>query len=102
MEFIILCLIALYVIVYRKNKGQNVYRFIINQATSVYDKYAPYSYKTVKESKDLKQEYTVRQYTIQTVIFFEELLYHGFTLYYTSIIYCLIAAVSFHTCIFKI
>ena len=95
MEFIILCLIALYVIVYRKNKGQNVYRFIINQATSVYDKYAPYSYKTVKEkAKDLKQEYTVRQYTIQTVIFSGGAFVISWLYFYNiiiSIIYCLIA-----------
>jgi len=95
MELIILCFITIYVIVYRRNKGQNVYRFIITQATNVYNKYAPYSFKTVSDkAKELKQEYTVRQYAIQVVIFAGGAFVVSWLYFYDliiSIVYCLIA-----------
>jgi hypothetical protein len=95
MELLILGLIALYVIVYRKNKGQNVYRFIVDQASFLYNKYAPYSYKIVSEKvKDLKQEYTIRQYTTQIVIFAGGAFVISWLYFYNiliSIVYCLIA-----------
>lgn len=95
MELLVLCFIALYVIVYRKNKGQNVYRFIIDQASSVYNKYAPYSFKSVStKAKELKQEYTVRQYTVQVLLFAGGAFVVSWLYFYNiviSIIYCLIA-----------
>ncbi|HHT38780.1 MAG TPA: hypothetical protein GXZ95_05190 [Mollicutes bacterium] len=98
MEFLILCLITIYVIVYRKNKGQNVYRFIVNQASSIYEKYAPYSFQSVREkAKELKQEYTIRQYTIQIVIFAGGAFVISWLYFYNiviSIIYCLVAISS--------
>lgn len=94
MELLILCLITLYVIVYRKNKGQNVYRFIVNQASSLYNKYAPYSYKIVKDKvRELKQEYTVRQYSTQIAIFAGGAFVISWLYFYNIIIsavYCLI------------
>lgn len=70
MELIILLLIALFVMIYRQYKGQNVYKFIVEQAGVVYDKFAPYSFKVVREkTKELGQEYTPRQYIMQVVIF---------------------------------
>ena len=70
MELIILLLIALFVIVYRKNTGDNVYKFFTSQVANVYNKYAPYSFKLVREkTKELGQEYTVRQYATQVVMF---------------------------------
>lgn len=98
MELLILCFITIYVIVYRRNKGQNVYRFIITQASSLYEKYAPYSFKSVSEkAKELKQEYTVRQYTVQIIIFAGGGFIISWLYFYNiliSAIYCLIA-VSF-------
>lgn len=95
MELLILLFIALYVIVYRKNKGQNVYRFIISQASSVYEKYAPYSFKSVSaKAKDLKQEYTARQYTVQVIIIAGGAFVVSWLYFYNllvSITYCLIA-----------
>jgi hypothetical protein len=94
-ELLILGLITLYVIVYRKNNGQKVYRFIVDQATSVYNRYAPYSYKSVSEKvKELKQEYTIRQYTTQIIIFAGGAFVVSWLYFYNiiiSIIYCLIA-----------
>ena len=98
MELLILSFIAMYVIIYRRNKGQNVYRFIINQASSIYEKYAPYSFKSVSaKAKELKQDYTIRQYTIQIVIFAGGAFIISWLYFYNifiSIVYCLIA-VSF-------
>lgn len=95
MEFLILLFITVYVIVYRRNKGQNVYRFIINQASTIYEKYAPYSFKSVSEkAKELRQEYTTRQYTVQIIIFAGGGFIISWLYFYNiviSIVYCLIA-----------
>lgn len=70
MELIILIIIAVYVISYRQNNGKNVYKFFIGQVSDVYDKFAPYSYKEVREKvKDLGQEFTMREYTTQILMF---------------------------------
>ena len=70
MELIILIIIAIYVMSYRQNNGKNVYKFFINQVGDVYDKFAPYSYKEVREKvKDLGQEFTMREYTTQIIMF---------------------------------
>ncbi len=69
-EFIIFILILLFIVIYRKNNGENVYKFMVKEITSVYDKYAPYSFKTVREkSLELGEEYTAKEYAIQVVIF---------------------------------
>ena len=70
MELIILIIIAVFVITYRKNNGENVYRFFVTQISTAYEKYAPYSFKEVRaKSKELGQEYTPRQYLTQIIIF---------------------------------
>ncbi len=70
MELILLLIIAIYVISYRQNNGKNVYRFFITQVKDIYDKYAPYSYKEVREKvKALNQEFTPREYLTQAVIY---------------------------------
>jgi hypothetical protein len=70
MELIILIVIAVFVITYRMNNGENVYRFFISQVSNAYNKYAPYSFKEVRaKSKELGQEYTPKQYATQIVIF---------------------------------
>lgn len=63
-------MIAVFVITYRMNNGENVYRFFISQVSNAYNKYAPYSFKEVRaKSKELGQEYTPKQYATQIVIF---------------------------------
>ncbi len=70
MEFLIVMAIALFVAFYRVYKGQNVYKFITEQVGVVYDKFAPYSFKMVREkTKELGKEYTAKQYTTQVIIF---------------------------------
>ncbi|MDD3392723.1 MAG: hypothetical protein PHE54_04215 [Bacilli bacterium] len=68
--FVIVAFIIIYVIIYRKNSGENVYKYIVRQTSNTYNKYAPYSFKTVREKvKELGQEYTPRQYAMQVSIF---------------------------------
>jgi hypothetical protein len=70
MELILLIIIAIYVISYRQNNGENVYKFFVTKVSEAYDKYAPYSYKEVREKvKKLGQDFSMREYTTQIVIF---------------------------------
>ena len=68
--FILIAAIVLFIVAYRKRNGQNVYKYIINSAGDIYNKYAPYSYETVKNKvKELGQDYTLRQYLTQIIGF---------------------------------
>ncbi len=70
MELILLIIIAVFVISYRMNNGENVYRFFITQVSGAYNKYAPYSFKEVRsKTKELGQEYTAKQYATQIIVF---------------------------------
>lgn len=95
MELIILLIIALFIIIYRQYRGQNVYKFITEQAGVIYDKFAPYSFKVVREkTKELGQEYTPKQYMMQVVVFtiFAGVIsYLYFYNLFISIIYILLA-----------
>lgn len=68
--FLLIGFIVIFVVVYRKNNGENVYKYIVRQTSFLYEKYAPYSFKVVREKvKELGQEYTPRQYVFQVAIF---------------------------------
>ena len=70
MELIILWIIGIYVVSYRHNNGENVYRFFVTQVKDTYEKFAPYSYKEVREKvKSLNQEFTSKQYATQVILF---------------------------------
>ena len=70
MELIILLAIAIFVIVYRMNNGENTYKFFVQKAGELYNKFAPYSFQEVRaKTKDLGQEYTARQYMAQIILF---------------------------------
>ena len=69
MELILLIAIAAIVMMYRGYNGENAVHFINDQVTVLYDKFAPYSFKKVREkTKQLGQEYTPRQYLIQVIL----------------------------------
>ena len=70
MELFILLVIAVFIITYRKNTGENVYKFFSNEISNLYEKYAPYTFKTVREkSIELGEEFTAKEYAVQVVIF---------------------------------
>jgi hypothetical protein len=69
-ELLIIIVIIVGVFLYRNYKGQNVGKFITEQVTTIYEKYAPFSFKVVREkAKELGQEYTTKQYVMQICIF---------------------------------
>ena len=62
-------------------------------ASTVYEKYAPYSYKVVKEkAKELGQDYTMRQYIVQVAIFGGVAAAIAF-LYFYSLLWAIVYAV---------
>ena len=68
--FIIIAFILIFIIVYRKNAGQNFYKYITTQTSFLYNKFAPYSFQVIREKvKELGQEYTSKQYAIQIAAF---------------------------------
>ena len=69
--FLIVLAIAVFIILYRNNSNSNnAYKFINKKVGALYDRYAPYSFKVVREKvKELGQEYTPRQYAIQVIVF---------------------------------
>ena len=68
--FILIAIIMLFIVVYRRRNGENVYKYIINSAGDIYNKYAPYSYETVKEKvKEMGQDYSIRQYVTEVLGF---------------------------------
>ena len=70
MELILILVIATFVMIYRQYRGQNVYKFIVEKTGVIYEKFAPYSFKVVREkTKELGQEYTPKQYMTQVLIF---------------------------------
>jgi len=88
--FIIVSVILLFITIYRLNTGQKTYKYIINQASNVYEKYAPYSFKTVREKvKELGQEYTTKQYAIQIAVFSVGAAVVSY-LYFYSLIWCIV------------
>ena len=98
MEFIIFILVAfifIFVIAYRNNNGENVYKYVSKQAGALYDRYAPYSYKEVrKKVKDLGQEYTKKQYTIQISVFAIASAVISYLYFYNLIISLIYACIS--------
>ncbi|MDD4187694.1 MAG: hypothetical protein PHX04_02895 [Bacilli bacterium] len=98
MELVILLLITIFIITYRKNTGDNFYKFLMSEINSVYEKYAPYSFQSVREkTQELGQEYTAKEYVSQVIIF--GVAGAGIAyLYFSSIIWAIIyagAAIAF-------
>lgn len=90
--FIAIAIIIAFIIIYRKNSGESVYKYITNQVGSLYDKYAPYSFKIVREKvKELGQEYTPKQYALQIFAFAAGASIVSY-LYFYSIIWCIVYA----------
>ena len=69
-ELLIIIVIMVGVFLYRNYKGQNVGKYITEQIETIYEKYAPFSFKVVREkAKELGQEYSTKQYVMQICIF---------------------------------
>lgn len=93
--FLFIAFIIIFVMAYRFNNGENVYKYISKQADIFYDKYAPYSYKEIRNKvKDLGQEYTKKQYAVQITVFAVAAAVISYLYFYNvviSIVYALIS-----------
>ena len=94
-ELILVIIIFLFIVVYRKKRGESVYKFLNEQINSAYEKYAPYSYKEMrKKIKELGFDYTPRQYMFQLIIFAGIAAVVGYLYFYDlviSVIYAIVA-----------
>ena len=93
--FVVVAAILIFVYSYRKNSGQNVYKYISKQAGVIYEKYAPYSFREVRQKvKDLGQEYSTRQYVIQIVVFAASAAVISYLYFYNLIISIIYSCLS--------
>ena len=94
-EIIVVGVILLFIVTYRSSKGEGIYKFVNVQANTLYNKYAPYSYKEMrKKIKSLGLDFTPRQYITQLVLIAGFAAAVGYLYFYSlfvSIIYALIA-----------
>ncbi len=95
--FVLIAVIMIFVIIYRNASGQNLYKYISENTSFIYDKFAPYTYKSIREKiKALGQDYTFSQYMTQVVGFAVGAAVISYLYFYNliiSIIYA-VAAVS--------
>ena len=97
-ELVILLIIAIIVLVARRNPGENVYKFFVTNATRAYDKYAPYSFKMVREKAiELGQEFTSRQYLTQVAVLGGIAGLIGYFYFYSPIIAIIYAVIAIAT-----
>lgn len=93
-EILIIAVILIFIYIYRKNTGDSSYKFINKTIGETYNKYAPYSFKVVREkAKELGQEYTSRQYAVQIIIFGVSAAFVAY-LYFYSILWSVIYALA--------
>lgn len=70
LESLLFLMIVGYAILYYFKKGDSMYAFIVDTGGTVYNKYAPYSFKQIREKvKSMGQEYSTKEYIIQIAIF---------------------------------
>ena len=68
--FIIASILIIFLVIYRSNAGEQVYRYVSYQGRSLYSKVAPFTYTEIrKKIRDLGQDYTPAQYVGQLILF---------------------------------
>ncbi len=96
--FILIAFVIIFILAYRNSAGTNVYKYVSKQVGNVYDKYAPYSFKEVREKvKELGQEYTKKQYTLQVIIFAVAAAVISYLYFYNlllSVVYAVVAVIT--------
>ena len=95
-ELIIMLAIAIFIIMYRKSNGDtSVLKNVADEVENIYDKFAPYSFKVVREkAKELGQEYNSRQYLTQVILLGGAAAIIGYFYFYSilwAVIYGIIA-----------
>ncbi len=87
MEFIIVLFIVMFILLYRKSNGESVYKFIVGNVENIYERYAPYSFKVVREKcKEMGLEYSTKKYTMQVILFASLAFVISYLYFYNAII----------------
>lgn len=95
MELVIWLGLAIFVLAYRYNTGDNVYKFFSDTVSNIYNTYAPYSFKEVREkTKELGYEYTPRQYATQIALIGGAAGFISFMYFYNVLITVLYAVIA--------
>lgn len=93
--FILLLVIALFVLFYRQTTGENSYKFIVQKTADLYEKISPYSYKKITEKvKALGLEYSTKEYVSQMIMFGGGAAVISYLYFYSiliSVLYAIIA-----------
>lgn len=93
--FILVAVILIFIVVYRNSSGKNVYKYLTNSMGPVYNKIAPYTYKEIrKKIKDLGQNYKLKDYLTQIIIFGGIAGVMGYVYFYDIIVSIIYAAVA--------
>ena len=94
-ELFIISIAVVFIVISRNYKGDNIGKYFADQLQGMYEKFAPYSFRVVREkTKQLGQEYTPRQYLIQISLFAGFAGIVSYLYFYNliiSIIYALVA-----------
>lgn len=94
-EVIIVGIIIIFAVVYWQCSDSDSFKFVSRKISSGYSKFAPYSFKVVREkAKDLGQEYTTKQYITQVILFGGGAAFVAYIYFYSliwSIVYAIVA-----------
>lgn len=97
-ELVCLLVIAIITLLLRKNPGENLYKYVAGKAIVAYEKYAPYSFKMVREKAiELGQEFTPRQYLTQVIVLGGLAALVGYFYFYSIIIAIVYAIIAIAT-----
>lgn len=97
-ELVCLLVIAIITLLLRKNPSENLYKYVAGKATVAYEKYAPYSFKMVREKAiELGQEFTPRQYLTQVIVLGGLAALVGYFYFYSIIIAIVYAIIAIAT-----
>ena len=92
--FILIAVILIFVFLYRRSSGKNIYKELTEDMGPVYNKIAPYTYKEIKQKiKDLGQNYKFKDYVSQIVIFGLVAGGLGYLYFYNIIVAIIYAAI---------
>ena len=92
-ELLIMVGITVFIFAYRNAKSGKKQKNVLDVAGNIYNKYAPYSFKVVRQkSKELGQEYTIKQYAMQVVLLGGFAAIVGY-FYFYSIIWAVVYAI---------
>ena len=63
--------LGIFIIFYRNKSGdESVYKFLVDTTSNVYEKYAPYSFKSIRQKVvEMGQEYSAKKYFTQVLLF---------------------------------